>query len=210
MTRPGFIHERAVKMIYEALHGAYGEFKPEPRIPYEGNPRKGTRRPGMSPVFARCFSLDGQEYFQDLGEGIERVKIPDEWDSVGGIVPDLILYGFDDKPYRIIEVVNTSSPTKAKKEKLETLMRRGVDVVVIEVRTEEDLAHLFTWGDGDAPVVFAKGRDRNGRPLREGIGGNGLSIMRLASMIAGATPEERRALAKVLRSLEQLDSLYPV
>ena len=133
MTQPGYIHERAVKTIYEALHGAYGEYKPEPRIPRHegGDPRKGERRPGMSPVFARCLGPDGEEYYRDLGEGIARVKIPDEWDSVGGIVPDLILYGFDDKPYRIIEVVNTSAPTKAKKEKLETLKRRGVDVVII-------------------------------------------------------------------------------
>ena len=33
----------------------------------------------------------------DLRAGVGSVKVPDpEWDSVGGIVPDLILYGSDD------------------------------------------------------------------------------------------------------------------
>ena len=53
-------------MLVQALRGFYG---------------KGATRVRLSP---------NGEFSQNLAEGVARVKVPDEWDSVGGIVPDLI------------------------------------------------------------------------------------------------------------------------
>ncbi len=71
----------------------------------------------------------GGEMSHDLREGVENVKIPGEWDSVGGVVPDLICYGANGAPVRIIEIVVTSPPKDDKEAKLENLRNRGVDSV---------------------------------------------------------------------------------
>ena len=132
MAQPGYIHERAIEMLVEALNGAYTE----------GG--QGTRKPliGETPVRVRR-APDQDIHPQDIAEGVAKVKVPDEWDSVGGIVPDLILYGSDEKPRRIIEVINTSPPSTEKRKKLAVLQRRGVDVVEIKVNTEEELLHML-------------------------------------------------------------------
>ncbi len=63
----------------------------------------------------------------NLLEGVTEVKIPDpEWDQVGGVVPDHTLLGPENRPVRIIEVIVHSPPTKAKREKLDRLQKRGV------------------------------------------------------------------------------------
>ena len=90
----------------------------------------------------------GGDLSHDLRAGVSKVKVPDpEWDSVGGIVPDLILYGSDDtKPVRIIEVVVTRPPGDEKQQKLDALRKRGVDVVVITVKEKSDLLNLCPLG----------------------------------------------------------------
>ena len=52
----------------------------------------------------------------NLRAGVSKVVIPGEWDSVGGVVPDLICKDENDTPVRIIEVIVTSPPTAAKRE----------------------------------------------------------------------------------------------
>ena len=119
MNPESFLHARAVALLYDEL--TRPEPKPEVRV-------------RLTP---------SGDWSDDLRAGVESVKVPGEWDSVGGIVPDLILYGEDaSKPLRIIEVVVSSPPDKAKQEKLILLERRGVDVVVIKVGKIQDLMDL--------------------------------------------------------------------
>ena len=95
----------------------------------------------------------------DLREGVAQVKVPDEWDNVAGVVPDLICYGAEGKPIRIVEVVVTSGPTEAKQVKLDTLKTRGVDVVLIHVKDMADLKNLC-WVPAKVNFSWTTARDK--------------------------------------------------
>lgn len=114
-----YLHARTVALLYDEIT------------------RRGTEDTG---VWIR--TSPGGAYDVDIRAGVARTKIPGEWDSVGGIVPDLIMYGDDDTPVRIVEVVVTSPPTAQKRACLDRLVKRGVDVVEVHVRTEEDMLWL--------------------------------------------------------------------
>ena len=132
MIQAGPIHERAVAMIEQALHGAYT------------GPKGGIEKAvGTVPVYVRR-NPGADDWSDNLADGVASVKVPDpDWDAVGGIIPDLILYNRDGKPHRLIEVIDTSAPTPGKRAKLEQLQRRGVDVVEVNVHTEDDLKAMF-------------------------------------------------------------------
>ena len=199
MANPGSVHEQAVSILERALYGAYG--------------------PGLrarfteSPVFARL-RPGHDEFSGDLAEGAVRVNVPSEWDSVGGIVPDLILYGQDGEPRRIIEVVVTSKPSAGKREKLERIIRRGVDVVEVEVHTDDDLLKLLK-----GPGTPAFGRKlRSVEPGRYGVNQQAQeqlvrpadkAVEEMITAIVNCTPYQRGRLAAVLNSLNTIDSLYP-
>ena len=125
MANPGRVHEKAIAMLERALYGAYA-------------PGRRERGVGEAPVYS-WLHPGAEEFSDNLAAGVVKVKIPGEWDSVGGVIPDLILYGADDAPVRIIEVIDTSAPDKAKRDKLDRIARRGVDVVELEVHTDDDL-----------------------------------------------------------------------
>ena len=189
------LHERAVALLYDELTRPDLEKKEE----------------------IRARLTPGGELSHDLRAGVRRVKIPDpDWDSVGGIVPDLILYGDDDvKPIRIIEVVVTNAPGDEKQKKLDALQKRGVDVVVITVKEEDDLLHLCPtqWrprfssltGNDKYSINYAQNSNSQSRKLDYDD-----SVKNLMESILGCSPATRRALVKVLSELESLDSLYPV
>ena len=153
----------------------------------------------------------------DLRAGVTRVKVPDpDWDSVGGIVPDLILYGDDDtKPIRIIEVVVTSPPGDDKQQKLDALQKRGVDVVVVTVKDEADLLHLCpTWWKPSFSSLtssdnFSRNYPRNSALTSMKIA-HDKTVRELIEGIQACSPVTRRALLKVLSELKSLDSLYPI
>lgn len=113
------------------------------------------------------------DWSHDLRAGAKSVKVPGEWDSVGGIMPDLTLYGEDtSKPLRIIEVVVSNPPNKAKQENFDTLGRRGVDGVVVKVTTGKDLRDLCRMNEQHIFSFSARGvRDyplhANGQHLRQ-------------------------------------------
>ena len=161
------LHERAIALLYDEL-----------------------TRPDLEKGEAiRARLTPGGELSHDLRGGVATVKVPDpEWDSVGGIVPDLILYGGDDtRPVRIIEVVVTNPPSDEKQQKLDALRKRGVDVVVITIKEESDLLNLCpTWWKpsfasltsmDDFSINYAQNsflqgrRDANDRTVRELIKG---------------------------------------
>ncbi|MXY42556.1 MAG: hypothetical protein F4Y50_00580 [Dehalococcoidia bacterium] len=185
-----YVHQRTVALLYDELS-----------------------QPGKKEVHVRL-SPDG-ELSQNLREGVDSVKIPGEWDSIGGITPDLICYGDDGDPIRIIEVVVTNPPNKAKRQKLDYLRKRGVDVVMVTVRNERDILDLC-WERSTVDFNPLTPHDQSGG----NIGMNQFRQVRKArhdgvvSELIGAllncSPSKRRELVVVLRELQSLDSLFPL
>lgn len=84
MANPGRVHEKAIAMLERALYGAYA-------------PGRRERGVGEAPVYS-WLHPGAEEFSDNLAAGVVKVKIPGEWDSVGGVIPDLILYGADEPP----------------------------------------------------------------------------------------------------------------
>ncbi len=186
-----WLHQRAVALLYDEL-----------------------TRPDCDEEIRARLTPDG-DFSHNLRGGVAKVKVPDEWDNVGGVVPDLILYGNDDKPIRIIEVIVTSPPDDRKRGKLDTLRSRGVDVVEITVKEERDLLNLC-WVPRTPRFTAITSRDN----LSVNISQNELSrrevrhqdnvIRELTTALRTCSPRVRRNFWNVFKHLETLDSLYPV
>ena len=191
-----WLHQRAVAILYDAL--THEQIKG----PLDAKGWVDDVRAHLTP---------GGELSGNLRAGVAKVVIPGEWDSVGGIEPDLICKGEEDTPVRIIEVIVTSPPTAAKRSKLEALKRRGVDVVEIEVRSEKDLLNLcwvpskFSYL-GDIRFSRHMSADYDRLRYQERI----QPVLDLIASIRDCPPKLRRQLAEVLRGLCSLDSAYPV
>ena len=189
-------------MVEQALHGAY-----------TGREGGMVKEVGSVPVSVRLRPGE-DDWSGNLADGVASVKVPDpDWDSVGGIVPDLILYKEDGRPHRVIEVINTSVSTPAKRQKLEQLQRRDVDVVEVIVHTEDDLKALFP----EEPAVGYRRRrlrhfQNNGQESYES--GNERHMEGLVEDFIKAvqycTPAMRRRLVAVLKGPDTLESCYPV
>ena len=189
------LHERAVALLYDEL-----------------------TRPDLDEgEEIRARLTPGGNLSHDLRAGVAKVKVPDPgWDSVGGIIPDLILYGSDDtKPIRIIEVVVTSPPSDEKQKKLRVLSNRGVDVVLITVKEEADLLNLCpTWWRPSFTSLTSRdnfsiniAQDSYSRKQKRASDD---TVRELIEGIQACSPATRRALLKVLSELKSLDSLYPI
>lgn len=187
-----WLHQRTVALLYDEL----------------------TRADGTDDEVRVRLTPDG-EMSGNLSKGVAKVKIPGEWDSVGGVVPDLILYADDDTPVRIIEVIVSSPPTAAKRKKLDSLRRRGVDVVEIKVTAESDLVKLC-W----QPRKLIYGWRTPGERFSVNIAANehkrgqvrdlNKTVMELTRALQSCSPQVRRDFWHVLRNIGTLDSLYPV
>ena len=174
-----YLHARAVALLYDELS-----------------------RPDFNEPEVRVRLTPSGDWSHDLRAGVKTVKVPGEWDSVGGIVPDLILYGEDaSKPLRIIEVVVTSPPDKLKQERLDTLERRGVDVVVVKVKTGKDLMDLC-WRESEFRFGSLTPRDyphhANGRYRRQQHGVLDQRVSDLIQAIRFCSPPIRRQLRDLL------------
>ena len=142
----------------------------------------------------------------NLKEGAAEVRKPGEWDQVGGVVPDLILYNIQGDPVRIIEVIVTNPPDSNKKAKLARLRKRGMDIVEIEVKSQTDLRKLFPMVQQTHNYTF-EGVFRAGQ--LQGQIHNG-SLEDIISAIRLASPAERRELSELLMRLNTTESLVPV
>ena len=202
MAQAGPIHERAVAMIEQALHGAY-----------TGREGGIERAVGTVQVYVRL-TPGADDWSDNLADGVVSVKVPDpDWDAVGGIIPDLILYNGDGKPHRLIEVIDTSAPTPGKRAKLEQLQRRGVEVAEVTVHTEDDLKAMFpdepTASYGRRRLRHVHNIDQDSWVSREEERAENL-VMDFIKAVRTCTPATRRKLASVLQGLDTLESLYPV
>ena len=158
----------------------------------------------------------------NLKAGVDRVVIPDAMQPIGGCIPDLALLDKDLRPVRVVEVVVTSPPTGEKMEKLERLKQRGVDVVLVPVRDEEELKELvpsnmdskrINWANRWSPWVFDQVGIVN-FPRRGSIQTAqrtaDAKVNELVNAVIQCAPETRRQLIRVLDEINNLESRYPL
>ena len=152
----------------------------------------------------------GGDFSHNLREGVSSVHLPGEWDNVGGVVPDLICRDDQGNPIRIIEVIVTSPPDASKRQKLDNLKKRGVDVVEVTVRTEKDLRHLC-WVPVK-PVWAVNTRTRMNDPIPPALINKEADnrIVKLIRDLTQCSPALRRQFLDVCSQLHSLDSLSPI
>ncbi len=189
-----WLHQRAVALLYdEIIVGLAKGLTSVWRVGADGN-RISVEVPIAD---VRALKEPGGELTDNLLADVTKAKVPGEWDQVGGVVPDLILYGEGDQPVRIIEVIVTNSPNSTKQKKLETLRRRGVDVVLVTIHNESDLLKLC-WTP--ATVRFTAS-DKNNSDKTVSI---------LVRALRNCSPEVRREFVATLCNINKLDSLFPL
>lgn len=189
-----FLHEYAVGLLWDRLHG-------------------------REPVIVT--TMDGNQT-GDLKQGVERVVIPDSMQPIGGCIPDLAVLDKELRPMRVIEIVVTSPPSGEKREKLERLKERGVEVVLVPVRNENELRALvptepdgkrINWAYDWSPAVFEQMGVIN-IPRQRQIGGRqsqaNNTVTALINALIQCEPETRRKLLRVLQELEDLEARYPL
>ena len=189
-----FLHEYAVGLLWDRLHGG-------------------------DPVVVT--TMDGSDS-GNLKDGTDRVVIPDSMQPIGGCVPDLALLDENLRPVRVIEVVVTSPPTGEKMEKLNRLEERGVGVVLVPVRNEEELKALvptdtdgkrINWAYSWSPWVFEQVGIVNFprmRSIQSAQGTADAKVGELINAIVQCEPETRRRLGQLLHELGSLEASYPL
>ena len=161
----------------------------------------------------RVRTLPQGDFSSNLLEGIARVRIPDSLTPIGGYSPDIALFDEADSPIRVIEVDVTSPPSSSK---LESLRKRGVDVIVVKVTSEDDLKDLCwvpvearfarnlrvdvmrKWSVSAEAIYTSRQRPSNKR------------IEELCRDLQSCSPETRRQLLNVIRNMDTLESLSPL
>ena len=151
-------------------------------------------------------TMDG-EMSGDLKAGVDRVVIPDSMQPIGGCIPDLALLDRDLRPVRVIEVVVTSPPTDEKLEKLRRLEERGVQVVLVPVRNEEELRGLVPVDKDSGRINWASGWDARRSGFQRNYDG---TVGALIEALIHCTPQVRQRLVRILDELGNLESLYPL
>lgn len=174
-----FLHEYAVGLLWDRLHG-------------------------RDPVVVK--TMDG-EMSGDLKSGADRVVIPDSMQPIGGCIPDLALLDKNLRPVRVIEVVVTSPPTDEKLEKLKRLEERGVEVVMVPVRNEEEIKGLVPTASGLERINWATGLGVHRSRFQRNCDG---AVGNLIEALIHCTPQMRRRFGQILDGLNDLESLYPL
>jgi hypothetical protein len=204
-----FLHEYAVGLLWDRLHS-------------------------VGPVVVT--TMDGNAS-SDLKEGADRVVIPDSMQPIGGCVPDLAILDRDLRPLRVIEVIVSSPPTREKQERLQRLEERGVEVVLVPVRNEEELKALASSPNSrrrqspyDLQLPAADGQRTNwafewGPTVFEQMGIINIPQQRqitqfqhraddivreFINAVIQCKPETRRQLVRLCEELNTLEARYPL
>ena len=192
------LHERTVATLYDhltlrrtpthllTLLGPFGLDEKETTLRY-------------SEVRARL--TPGGDLSHNLLEGVSSVHIPGEWDSVGGVVPGLILCDGDSNPVRVIDVIVTSPPPDDKRQKLDRLVEGGVDVVEVVVRTRRDLLDLC-WIPS-RPSFYAGVAYRGCERADE-------AMLAFMENLVRCSPEVPRRFLELCQAMTSTDSIQPV
>ena len=168
--------------------------------------------------------LDG-ERSSNVMEGVGHVNIPDSLQAIGGYLPDIALYDSSFRVLRVIEVVVT---TTVPNDKFKSLESRGVEVLQVPVRNEDELRAIYLSTDADKPqwwpkfhkdeAVFQEARQKLGVNWQRSRQNRILSgqeeadqaIKKLMGNLSLCSPEVRRAFVASLKEIESLESLYPI
>ena len=142
--------------------------------------------------------------------GVSQVVIPDSLQPIGGYIPDLALLDKDLRVVKVIEVVVSNEPNE---KKIKALTERGVEVVQIRVRNEEELRNLFP-----SPTVHSYRWLRHLSPGESvTIGFQKVSqysadrkIDELMESLAFASPSKRAEFLDFLKEMASLESLMPM
>lgn len=208
-----WLHQRALALIYDELTGAI----------QAGTGRRGRvdagevlvrLEPGGQDLYDIAGGVFGFKDQQGLGPGVDKVVLPGEWDQIGGVVPDLILYA-EDQPIRIIEIIVKSPPTSQKRAKLDSLVKRGIDVVEITVEREEDLQTLC-WTPSVPKYSALTTADTlssnfpKAAHLSRQIHERDDTVRQLAKAVRECSPEARRELMETLCNANSLEALFPL
>ena len=189
-----FLHEYAVGLLWDRLQG---------------------RDEVIVKTLDGCMS-------DNLLNGVDRVVIPDSMQPIGGCIPDLALLDKELRPVRIIEVIVTSPPTSEKMEKLTSLKQRGVEVILVPVRNEEELKALipsevhgkaqrwaYVWSHKVLEQMGIINIPRQ-QMITSGQSHADAKVKELIKALVECKPETRRQLVRVLQELDSLESRYPL
>ena len=164
------------------------------------------------------------EWSGDVLEGVANVGIPDSLQPIGGYLPDIALYGDSYKVIRVIEVVVTSACSE---DKIHSLERRGVEVLQVPARNENELRAIFPSPYADKPwwphfsrseEVFMEARRKSGvnwegtrhHRILSGQQRANKVLEELMTNLSMCSPYVRRAFVNQLKAIDSLDSLYPI
>ncbi len=187
-----YLHEYAVGILWDRLSLGLGD----------RSPISGTVQGDVRVVMA-----NGETSGNLLADGVEHVVLPDSLQPIGGYIPDLALMNADYQPVRVIEVAVTSycSP-----EKVAALTNRGVEVIEVVVRNEQDL-RLLCHAPFEGSKLIEDGNLKFSQTTRyKSIKGPDKEIDSLIATIVAASPHKRRELVQVLDELRSLGSLFPL
>ena len=155
---------------------------------------------------------------RDLMDGIDKVIIPDELQSVAGYIPDFALLR-DSRPVRAIVIVSDEPPYSRE---LEHVVELGVEVYMVPARSEEEMCRLFesyvdwriSWsprfGPEDAPA--ATGGRLGKRPVSPVVEQDRSDkwMDEFMEHLRGCSPGRRRRFVSMLMGIGRIESLYPI
>ena len=191
LHQESWLHARAVALLYDELEAGL-LLKTEVRVRLNHT--------GTEP-----------EISGNLLDGADSVRAPSDLSPVGGMVPDLVLHDQRGEPVRTIEVAITNLPDQ---HKVATLRKRGVDVVIIQIKEAQELKSLCWFSEPDkfAPNFllavrrrgYAEDRAKADRQL-----GADRYVREMMWALTNCSPESRRKFAQLLPGIDSLESFYP-
>ena len=158
----------------------------------------------------RVVMANGETSGNLLADDVDKVVLPDSLQPIGGYIPDLALMNADYRPVRVIEV-EVTSPCSS--EKVQALEKRGVEVIEVQLRNEQELRWLcFAPESADKLYFRPEMREPGSLPPQYGRTQRQADkeIDSLISIIFRASPAKRRKLVQVLDQLGSLHSLFPL
>ena len=204
-----WLHERAVALLWDELRRGLFENRRNPN---------GSRQPPTlrrEPLSLRVRTDRG--WSGDLcAGGVARIDFPDDLTHIGGVIPDIAIYNEAGRPIRLIEVVVTSAPDHTKQSKLEALEARGIEVVIVPVKDENDLLEMCWDHDQyaqDRPRIsqIKRQREEDGSPHRYLPEAENFAEQ-LVEALTSCSPRAKLAVLDALRDLQRsgVEDLFPL
>ena len=162
----------------------------------------------MKKLFMSYYSEDEADA-EDMATHLEYAFRTEELQVFKASRPESVSPG-DPWQDKIIDTL-TSPPDAVKRKKLDTLQSRGIDVVEVNVKNEDDLFALFAPRPLD--IRFAPRGSKFSRSV-EAMGGSQSNsdhkIREVMTALVRCSPEVWREFCQLLQSIGSLDSFHPI